>query len=71
MTHIIPTSDIIIQLSKTLNDNPKLLHLNALVNALATDPDLAGIPHNIKPQAFSCMYAPVVITTPTLQTLGK
>ena len=56
MTHIIPTSDIIIQLSKSLNDNIKLLHLNALVNALATDPDLAGISHNMKSQVLQSLF---------------
>ena len=47
LTHIMTTSDVIIQLSKTLTDNIKLLHLNTLINALATDPDLAGILSNM------------------------
>ena len=47
LTHIMTTSDVIIQLSKTLTDNIKLLHLNTLINALATGPDLAGILSNM------------------------
>ena len=56
LTHIMTTSDVIIQLSKTLTDNIKLLHLNTLINALATDPDLAGILSNMQPQVLQTLY---------------
>ena len=56
LTHIMTTSDVIIQWSKTLTDNIKLLHLNKLVNALATDPDLAGISPSMQPQVLQTLY---------------
>lgn len=47
---------IIIQLSNSLSDSPKLLDLNALLIALARDPDLCNIPFDIRAQALQTLY---------------
>ena len=41
---------------KTLTDNLKLLHLNTMINALATNPDLAGISSSMRPQVLQTYY---------------
>lgn len=56
MTQLMATSDIIIQLSKTLSDQTRLLHLNAFVSALEFDPDLATIPSEMRAQALQTLY---------------
>lgn len=58
LTHIqlMPSKQIIIQLSKSLSVSPKLLHLNALVQALHDDPDLSPIPTSWIPQAIQSLY---------------
>jgi len=46
---------VIIQLSKSLNVSPKLLDLNALLDALEKDPDLSSIQVSLKAQSlFVC-----------------
>ena len=45
-----PETDVIVQLSKSITDEPKFLHLNALTEALSTDPLAAAIPIQIRPQ---------------------
>lgn len=48
---LMPDKQIIVQLSKSLNISPKLLHLNALIQSLENDPDLSGVPTSLRPQA--------------------
>ena len=49
-------SDVIVQLSKSITDESKFLCLNALTEALSTDPDLAAIPAQLRPQCLQSLY---------------
>lgn len=58
LTHLqlMPGREIIVQLSKSLTSSPKLLHLNALIQALERDPDLGSVPTSLRPQALQSLY---------------
>lgn len=47
---------VIVQLSRSLISSPRLLDLNELLNAIDKDPDLSGIPSELRPQAFQSLY---------------
>ena len=53
---LIPESEIIVQLSKTFKEGSKFLHMNRLLQALQSDPDLFRIPPLIRPQAIQTLY---------------
>lgn len=52
-----PHNKVVIQLSKSLLENPTILDMNALLLALDTDPDLCDIPPQHRPQALQTLYA--------------
>lgn len=56
LVHLMPDRQIIVQLSKSLTSSPKLLHLNALIQALESDPDLSKVPTSMRPQALQSLY---------------
>ncbi len=47
---------VIIQLNKSLKVSPKLLDLNALLDAVENDPDLSSIPVPLKPQVIQSLF---------------
>jgi len=51
-----PESEIVVQLSKSLKKGSKFVHLNCLLQALQSDPDLHGIPRPLRPQALQSLY---------------
>ena len=53
---LLPESEIIVQLSKTFKEGSKFLHMNRLLQALRSDPDLLGLPPLIRPQALQTLY---------------
>ena len=48
-------TDIIVQLN-TKTSEAKFIHLKTILTALATEPDLAGIPIHLRAQALQSLY---------------
>ena len=58
MTQIshMPSSDIIVQLSKPSDKESRFIHMNSLIQALENDPDLSELPPSILPQILQSVY---------------
>lgn len=51
-----PETNIVIQLTRTFREGSKFLQLQYLPKALYTDPDLHGIPIELRPQSLQSLY---------------
>ena len=53
----LPGAEIVLQLTKTFREGSKFLLLRNLLEALYSDPNLHGIPIDLRPQALQSLYA--------------
>ena len=56
VSQTMPHTDVFVQLSKSPTDTAKFIHQNGLIQALASDPDLASVPTNEQAQALQTLY---------------
>ena len=56
IARVIPSCDIMIQLNKSTMEDQKYIHLNGLLQALDTDPDLATTNCATRPQILQSLY---------------
>ena len=52
----LPSIDVYIQLGKSTTESPKFMHMNALLDALINDPDLAPVKSELRPQLMQSIY---------------
>ncbi len=53
---VLSDSEIFVQVSKNLRKGSKFLHLNCLLQALQSDPDLHGVSPHLRSQALQSLY---------------
>ena len=53
---LVPEGEIVVQLSRSLKEGSKFLSLHLLLEALYNDPDLHGIPLDLRPQVLQSLY---------------
>ena len=52
----LPSMNVYIQLSKSATESSKFMHMNALLDALIYDPDVAPVKSELRPQLMQSIY---------------